>query len=96
MSNGPPNGVIGHNGITLPPPLAKHPHLVVKDLLYEVDKSPVWRRLCGFSRQKLRMLEDISFDIRGGELMAVMATSGKCFFAILFRGCVCIYILVFL
>ncbi|KAH7646586.1 abc transporter sub-family g-like protein [Dermatophagoides farinae] len=62
---------------TLPPPLAKHPHLVVKDLMYEVDKSSNWRRLCGFSRQKLRVLEDISFDVRGGELMAIMSTSAN-------------------
>ncbi|KPM02319.1 ABC transporter sub-family G-like protein 2 [Sarcoptes scabiei] len=60
---------------TLPPPLAKHPHLVVKDLMYEVDKSSSWRRLCGLSRHKLRILEDISFDVHGGELMAIMATS---------------------
>ena len=79
------NGATGNGGPfhssshSLPPPLAKHPHLVVKDLLYEVDKSPVWRRLCGFSRQKLRVLEDVSFDVRGGELMAIMATSGKSF-----------------
>lgn len=62
---------------TLPPPLAKHPHLVVKDLMYEVDKSSSWRRLCGLSRHKLRILEDISFDVHGGELMAIMATSGN-------------------
>lgn len=62
---------------SLPPPLAKHPHLVVKDLMYEVDKSPIWRRVCGFSRQKLRILEEISFDVRSGELLAIMATSGK-------------------
>lgn len=64
---------------SLPPPLAKHPHLVVKDLMYEVDKSSNWRRLCGFSRQKLRILEDISFDVHGGELLAIMATSGNDF-----------------
>lgn len=64
---------------SLPPPLAKHPHLVVKDLMYEIDKSPNWRRVCGFSRQKLRILEDVSFDVRSGELMAVMATSGMQF-----------------
>lgn len=57
--------------------IAKHPHLVVKDLLYEVDKSRFWRRMCGMSRQKLRVLEDISFDVRSGELLAIMATSGK-------------------
>lgn len=64
-------------GSSLPPPRGKNPHLVVKDLLYEVDKSPIWRRMCGVSRQKLRVLEDITFDVRGGELLACLATSGK-------------------
>ncbi len=77
--NGGGGGPFHSSSHSLPPPMAKHPHLVVKDLLYEVDKSPVWRRLCGFSRQKLRVLEDVSFDVRGGELMAIMATSGKSF-----------------
>ncbi|OTF82901.1 ABC transporter sub-family G-like protein [Euroglyphus maynei] len=45
--------------------------------MYEVDKSSIWRRICGFSRQKLRVLEDVSFDVRGGELMAIMASSAN-------------------
>ncbi|CAG2100893.1 unnamed protein product [Medioppia subpectinata] len=33
---------------------AKHPHLIVSGLYYELDKSSTWRRLCGVRRQKLK------------------------------------------
>lgn len=69
------------------PMATKHPHLVVKDLTYEVDKSGAWRRLCGMNRQKLRVFEDISFDVRAGELLAIITTTGK-------FGCVRLYALV--
>jgi hypothetical protein len=58
---------------------AKHPHLIVRNLYYEVDKSSTWRRLCGVRRQKLKVLDNINFDVRAGEMLALMTTSGKFF-----------------
>lgn len=57
---------------------AKHPHLVVRNLYYELDKSSTWRRLCGVRRQKLKVLDNVSFDVRAGEMLALMTTNGEC------------------
>ena len=56
---------------------AKHPHLIVRNLYYELDKSSAWRRLCGVRRQKLKVLDNISFDVRAGEILALMTTTGE-------------------
>ncbi|KAG8193191.1 hypothetical protein JTE90_005541 [Oedothorax gibbosus] len=54
---------------------SKYPHLQVRDLSYEMDMSSAWHTLCGGARTKLRMLEGLSFEARGGEILAVMATT---------------------
>ena len=56
---------------------AKHPHLIVRNLYYVLDKSSTWRRLCGVRRQKLKLLDNISFDVRAGEMLALMTTTGE-------------------
>ncbi|XP_054706333.1 LOW QUALITY PROTEIN: ATP-binding cassette sub-family G member 8-like [Uloborus diversus] len=53
----------------------RHPHLQVRDLSYEMDMSSAWHTLCGGARTKLRMLEGLSFEVRGGEILAIMATT---------------------
>lgn len=55
----------------------KHPHLIVKNLYYEIDKSSAWRRMCGVRRQKLKVLDNISFEVRAGEVLGLMATDGE-------------------
>ncbi|XP_013793734.2 uncharacterized protein LOC106477747 [Limulus polyphemus] len=55
----------------------KHPHLQVRDLTYEIDKSSAFQRLCGGARTKMRLLDGLSFEVRGGEILAIMATTGK-------------------
>ncbi|XP_042910470.1 ATP-binding cassette sub-family G member 8 isoform X2 [Parasteatoda tepidariorum] len=55
--------------------LPRYPHLQVRDLSYELDMSSAWHTLCGGARTKLRMLEGLSFEARGGEILAIMATT---------------------
>lgn len=52
------------------------PHLIVKNLYYEVDKTSNFRKFCGAQRQKLRVLDNVSFEVKSGELLAIMATNG--------------------
>ena len=54
-----------------------HPHLIVRNLYYEVDRTSTVRRICGAQRQKLRVLDNVSFEVKSGEIMAIMATNGK-------------------
>lgn len=65
---------------TLPTEGSRYPHLQVRDLSYELDMSSAWHTLCGGARTKLRMLEGLSFEARGGEILAIMATSGMHFY----------------
>lgn len=58
--------------------ISKHPHLQVRKLGFEIDRSPIWKRLCGLARVKQRLLEDLSFEARGGEILGILATKGKC------------------
>ncbi|XP_022650216.1 ATP-binding cassette sub-family G member 8-like isoform X3 [Varroa destructor] len=53
----------------------KHPHLQVRGLTFEVDRSSWGQKLCGRARTKLLLLEGLSFEVRGGEILAVVATS---------------------
>ncbi|KAI1292780.1 ATP-binding cassette sub-family G member 8 [Halotydeus destructor] len=53
----------------------KHPHLIVKNLFYELDKTTAFRRICGAQRQKLRILDNVNFEVRAGEILAIMATN---------------------
>lgn len=55
----------------------KHPHLIIRNLYYEVDKTSTFRRFCGAQRQKLRVLDNISLEVRAGEILAIMATNGE-------------------
>ncbi|KAL3242488.1 hypothetical protein MRX96_021103 [Rhipicephalus microplus] len=55
--------------------LVKHPHLQVRDLTFELDRSSLGQRLCGGPRTKLLLLEGLSFEVRGGEILAIIATS---------------------
>lgn len=55
--------------------LMRYPHLQVRDLSYEMDMSSAWHTLCGGARTKLRLLEGLSFEARGGEILAIMATT---------------------
>ncbi|XP_074604489.1 ATP-binding cassette sub-family G member 8 [Brevipalpus obovatus] len=55
--------------------LPKHPHLIVRGLYYELDKTSKLRRFCGAQRTKLRVLDNISFEVKAGEVLAIMATS---------------------
>lgn len=56
---------------------AKHPHLIVRNLYYEIDKSSTCTRICGLRRKKLKILDNITFDVRSGEILALMATNGE-------------------
>lgn len=53
----------------------KHPHLQVRDMAFEIDKSSSFQRVCGGTRTKLRLLDGLSFEVRGGEILAIMATT---------------------
>ena len=55
-----PQSLEDNNGLE---PYFKHPHFQVRGLTYESTK------------RKGRILEGISFDLRGGELLAVMSTT---------------------
>ncbi|XP_064476475.1 ATP-binding cassette sub-family G member 8-like isoform X2 [Ornithodoros turicata] len=55
--------------------IVKHPHLQVRDLTFELDRSSLGQRLCGGPRTKLLLLEGLSFEVRGGEILAIIATS---------------------
>lgn len=79
-ANGHSNGFAGFgtkvasvpNGLNGPP---KAPHLVVRGLYYEVDKTTTFRRFCGAQRQKLRVLDNVSFEVQAGEILAILATN---------------------
>lgn len=49
----------------------------VRDLTFELDRSSLGQRLCGGPRTKLLLLEGLSFEVRGGEILAIIATSGE-------------------
>lgn len=55
----------------------RHPHLQVRDLYYEEDKSSTWHTLCGGARTKLRLLDRLSFEVKSGEILAVLAASER-------------------
>ncbi|RWS28135.1 ATP-binding cassette sub-family G member 8-like protein [Leptotrombidium deliense] len=52
----------------------KNPHLIVRNLYFEVDRTSKARRFCGAQRQKLRVLDNVSFEVRAGEILALMTT----------------------
>ncbi|KAG1655937.1 ATP-binding cassette sub-family G member 8 [Nymphon striatum] len=54
--------------------VSKHPHLQVRNLGYEIDRSPIWKRLCGLARVKQKVLQNLSFEVFGGEILGIIAT----------------------
>ncbi|XP_015787613.1 ABC transporter G family member 16 [Tetranychus urticae] len=63
------------NGLSAPSSSPKNPHLIVRGLYYELDKTSTLRRICGAQRTKSRILDNISFEVKAGEVLAIMATS---------------------
>ena len=58
----------------------EHPHLIVRNLYYEVDRTSNLRKFCGAQRQKLRILDNVSFEVKSGEILAIMATNGEFYY----------------
>lgn len=56
--------------------VSKHPHIQVRNLGFEIDRSPIWKRLCGLARVKQRVLDNLSFEVNGGEVLGIIATRG--------------------
>lgn len=65
------------NGLSSPSSSPKYPHLIVRGLYYELDKTSTLRRICGAQRTKSRILDNIAFEVKAGEVLAIMATNGK-------------------
>lgn len=55
----------------------KFPHLIVRNLYFEIDRTSISRRLCGTQRQKIRIIDNVSFEVKAGEMLAILATNGK-------------------
>jgi ABC-type glutathione transport system ATPase component len=55
----------------------ENPRLIVRNLYYEVDRTSTIRKFCGAQRQKLRILDNVSFEVKSGEILAIMATNGE-------------------
>ena len=55
----------------------KFPHLIVRNLYFEIDRTSNSRRVCGAQRQKIRIIDNVSFEVRAGEMLAILATNGK-------------------
>ncbi|KAL1481294.1 hypothetical protein MTO96_015730 [Rhipicephalus appendiculatus] len=47
----------------------------VRDLTFVLDRSSLGQRLCGRPRTKLLLLEGLSFEVRGEEILAIIATT---------------------
>lgn len=54
----------------------KHPHLQVRNLSYEVrDKAGFFRKsTLPYGQERFRLLDSITLEVHGGEILAVMAT----------------------
>ena len=76
-----------HSPLQVPPNLSspvpseleqsRLPHLLVRGLYFELDRTSNSRRVCGAQRQKLRLIDNVSFDIRAGEVLGILSTNGK-------------------
>ena len=62
----------------------KFPHLIVKNLYFELDRTSNSRRVCGAQRQKIRIIDNVSFEVRAGEMLAILATNGKIYLYFVF------------
>lgn len=62
----------------------KFPHLIVRNLYFEIDRTSNSRRVCGAQRQKIRIIDNVSFEVKAGEMLAILATNGKFVFWISF------------
>ena len=72
----------GPNAVNQP----KFPHLIVRNLYFELDRTSNSRRVCGAQRQKIRIIDNVSFEVRAGEMLAILATNGKFNFVVLFHS----------
>lgn len=57
--------------------LAKQPHLVLRNVSFEADTRSTFDRFMLRSPKRVRLLENVSFELRGGETLALMYTSGR-------------------
>ena len=61
----------------------KQPHLIANKLYHEFDSTSNCSILCGGARQKIRVLDNVSFEAKSGDILALIATNRKfvcCFF----------------
>lgn len=75
MGKSGPSSINGHS-VASQSLSSKHPHLIIRNLYCEVDQTSKARRVCGAQRHKLRLLDNISFDVKSGEIFAILATNG--------------------
>lgn len=55
---------------------ASWPHLLVRSLYFELDRTSSSRRLCGAQRQKVRVIDNVSFEVRAGDVLGIMSPNG--------------------
>ncbi|XP_013790656.1 ATP-binding cassette sub-family G member 8-like, partial [Limulus polyphemus] len=72
----------GHRDVQKGTPVGKnnnvpftHPHLQVREMVYEIDKTSLFQSLCGSAKTKLKLLDGLSFEVHGGEILAIMSTT---------------------
>lgn len=72
-----PNGSSNHNNGGDAYDGFKYPHLQLRNVSFDVRRG----------RKYDRLLDGVTFEVRGGEILAVMATKGKTFlfFSVLIR-----------
>jgi hypothetical protein len=54
----------------------RSPHLLVRSLYFELDRTSSSRRMCGAQRQKVRLIDDVSFEVKAGQMLGIMAPNG--------------------
>jgi hypothetical protein len=62
--------------------------LLIRSLYFEYDCTSNPGLLCGGARQKVRVLDHISFELLAGQMVLLMATNGSYFCLLLFHLCV--------
>ncbi|XP_076346385.1 uncharacterized protein LOC143244854 isoform X2 [Tachypleus tridentatus] len=51
------------------------PHLQVREMVYEIDDTSLIQSLCGNAKTKLKLLDNLSFEVHGGEILAILSTT---------------------
>lgn len=59
---------------------SKQPHLTVTKLYHEFDSTSLSSVLCGGARQKIRVLDNVAFEVKAGDMLALIATNRKFYF----------------